>query len=103
VEYLAASTNCAVKLKSAHGFVSLYYVRTADRVTVSSYSRKLMCKRETRGNERCVWLESRGSGAEPTLILGTAPTPLKFGSVSWVADELVPTFVWMKEPKIRDG
>jgi hypothetical protein len=28
----------------------------------------------------CVWLESRESGAEPTHVLGTAPTPLKFGS-----------------------
>jgi hypothetical protein len=42
-------------------------------------------------------------GAEPTLILGTAPTPFKFGSIFWVGDEFVPTFVWMKEPKMWDG
>jgi hypothetical protein len=27
----------------------------------------------------CVWLGSHGSGAEPTLVLGTAPTLLMFG------------------------
>jgi hypothetical protein len=46
-----------------------------------------------------VWLESRGSRAEPTLVLGTAPTPLLFGSGFFVGDEFVPTFVWMKVPK----
>jgi hypothetical protein len=46
-----------------------------------------------------VWLESRGSRAEPALVLGTAPTPLLFGSGFFVGDEFVSTFVWMKVPK----
>jgi hypothetical protein len=51
----------------------------------------------------CIWLESHESGAEPTRVLGMAPTPPKFGSCFWVGDEFVPTFVWMEELKIWDG
>jgi hypothetical protein len=32
-------------------------------------------------------------------VLGTAPTPLLFGSGFFVGDEFVSTFVWMKVPK----
>jgi hypothetical protein len=48
-------------------------------------------------------VESEWSGAEPTLILGTALTPPKFGSCFGVRDEFVPTFVWIKKLKIWDG
>jgi hypothetical protein len=46
-------------------------------------------------NRRCVWLESRGSGAERTLVLGTAPTLLIFGCKCWVGVAVTSFFVWL--------
>jgi hypothetical protein len=45
----------------------------------------------------CVWLESRGSGAEPTLVLGTAPTLLMFGCKCWVGVAPTSFFVWLED------
>jgi hypothetical protein len=46
-------------------------------------------------NLPCVWLENRGSGAEPSLVLGTTPTPPMFGLYFWVGDGSTPALVWM--------
>jgi hypothetical protein len=45
----------------------------------------------------CVWLESSESGAEPTLVLGTAPTLPKFGWKCWVGVAPTLFFVWLEE------
>jgi hypothetical protein len=45
----------------------------------------------------CVWLESRGSGAEPTLVLGTAPTLLMFGCKYWVGVAPTSFLVWLED------
>jgi hypothetical protein len=48
------------------------------------------------GNLPCVWLERRGSGVEPTLVSGTAPTLLMFGCKSWVGAAPTVFFVWLE-------
>jgi hypothetical protein len=48
-------------------------------------------------NLPCVWLESRGSGAELTLVLGTAPTLLMFGCKCWVGVAPTSFLVWLED------
>jgi hypothetical protein len=46
--------------------------------------------------EPCVWLESRWSGVEPSLVLGTVSTLLMFGCKGWVGVAPTLFFVWLE-------